>query len=274
MSHHYFHLADFTSGPGVDPMQGPGDNEEGLHGPAGDLGPDQGHPVVAALDDVAMAADAVADAAMVMAEAPPEDLDSVDGAGDGPPTDNAGSLEHVYTPIIYGPVVEGSPGLEYDEVRLSDEDNNVNNADVGGDPGLNYEEVRISDDDNNADVTDEDVDSLLVNRSVPELVNGHDDGHSSDPEPERPHDIPLQVLHEAPAESDHDEASHTPGPPAELPPSDGHDLPPPVPEDPVSQRLTPALGPLTDWYLRIITTLILLITIAGFSSVILLYYFK
>ena len=273
MSRQYFHLTDFTSGQVVDPVQGLGDNEDGLHGPAGDLGPDQGHPVAAALDDVAIAAEAVADAAMVVAEAPPEGLDSVDGAGDGPPTDNAGSLEHVYTSIIYGPVGGGNPGLEYDEVNLSDEDNNVNNADVGGNPGLNYEEIRISDNENNADVTDEDADSLLVNRSVPYLVNGHDDGHDSDPEPERPHDVPLQVLHEAPAESDH-EASHTPGPPAELPPSGGHDLHPPVPDAPVSQSLTPAPGPLPDWYLRIITTLILLITIAGFSSVILLYYFK
>ena len=268
MSRQYFHLTDFTSGQVVDPVQGLGDNEDGLHGPAGDLGPDQGHPVAAALDDVAIAADAVADAAMVVAEAPPEGLDSVvDGAGDGPPT------EHVYASIVYGPVGGGNPGLEYDEVNLSDEDNNVNNADVGGNPGLNYEEIRISDNENSADVTDEDADSLLVNRSVPYLVNGHDDGHDSDPEPERPHDVPLQVLHEAPAESDH-EASHTPGPPAELPPSGGHDLHPPVPDAPVSQSLTPAPGPLPDWYLRIITTLILLITIAGFSSVILLYYFK
>ena len=38
MSRHYFHLTDFTSGHGVDPVQGLCDNEEGLHGPAGDLG--------------------------------------------------------------------------------------------------------------------------------------------------------------------------------------------------------------------------------------------
>ena len=145
MSRHYLHLSDFTSGPGVDPIQGPGDNEEGLHGPGGDLGP--GHPVVAALDDVAIAADAVADAALSVAEAPPDALDSVDGAGVEPPTNNAGVMEHVYADIIYGPGVEG-------------------------DPGLNYEEIRLSDDDNNADVTDEDADSLLVNRSLPELVNG------------------------------------------------------------------------------------------------------
>ena len=58
MSRQYFHLTDFTSGQVVDPVQGLGDNEDGLHGPAGDLGPDQGHPVAAALDDVAIAADA------------------------------------------------------------------------------------------------------------------------------------------------------------------------------------------------------------------------
>ena len=195
MAQHYFHLSNFTSGPGEDPVQGPGDGEGGLHGP-GDLG--QGHPVAVALDDVAIAAKAVADAALSVAEAPPDALDVVDGAGVEPPTDDvgdtnaaAGAVEHVYADIVYAPVGD-----------------NV--------PGLHYEEIRLSDDDNKADVTDGDGDSLLVNRSVPELVNGvHDDDHDSNPGPEQPQDVPLNVLHDAPAGSDQ-EANHTPEPPAEL----------------------------------------------------------
>ena len=167
MAQHYFHLSNFTSGPGEDPVQGPGDGEGGLHGP-GDLG--QGHPVAVALDDVAIAAKAVADAALSVAEAPPDAIDVVDDAGVEAPTDDV----------------------------------------------LHYEEIRLSDDENEADVTDGDGDSLLVNRSVPELVNGvHDDDHDSGRGPEQPLDVPLNVLHDAPAGSDH-EANHTPEPPAEL----------------------------------------------------------
>ena len=88
MAHHYLHLSDFTSGPGEDPVQGPGDDEEGLHGPGDDLR--QGHPVAAGLHDVAIAAEAVAEAALSVAKALPVPLDFVDGAGVEPPTDDVG----------------------------------------------------------------------------------------------------------------------------------------------------------------------------------------
>ena len=88
MAQHYLHLSNFTSGPDEDPVQGPGDGEEGLHGP-GDLG--QGHPVAVGLDDVAIAADAIAHAAMSVAEAPPDAIDVVDDVGVEAPTDDIGN---------------------------------------------------------------------------------------------------------------------------------------------------------------------------------------
>ena len=93
MAHHYLHLSDFTSGPGEDPVQGPGDDEEGLHGPGDDLR--QGHPVAAGLHDVAIAAEAVAEAALSVAKALPVPLDFVDGAGVEPPTDDVGDTEAI-----------------------------------------------------------------------------------------------------------------------------------------------------------------------------------
>ena len=93
MAHHYLHLSDFTSGPGEDPVQGPGDDEEGPHGPGDDLR--QGHPVAAGLHDVAIAAEAVAEAALSVAKALPVALDFVDGAGVEPPTDDVGDTDAV-----------------------------------------------------------------------------------------------------------------------------------------------------------------------------------
>ena len=74
-------------------MQGPGDDEEGLHGPGDDLR--QGHPVAAGLHDVAIAAEAVAEAALSVAKALPVPLDFVDGAGVEPPTDDVGDTEAI-----------------------------------------------------------------------------------------------------------------------------------------------------------------------------------
>ena len=59
-------------------------------------------------------------------------------------------------------------------------------------------------------MTDEDGDSLLVNRSVPGLVNGpHDDDHDSSSGPEELQVVPLNVIHDATAGPDH-EANYTP----------------------------------------------------------------
>ena len=141
MSQHYLFLSTCTSNPQQVPdenlIQGLDDGEERLHG-QDDLS--HGHPVAVALDDVAVAAVAVADAALSVAKAPPDVIEVVGEAGIEAPIDEIGvgdavagasAMNHVYTDIVYAPIGDNvsGPGLLYEEIRLSVDDNEADVSD-------------------------------------------------------------------------------------------------------------------------------------------------